>query len=368
MSIANILADRFTMHDVNLVRFSAGESRRIRSLLTDLQDQLTLKIEAYGDESENLTLRRMQALFKATDLTIENSYAEIASTHDDNMMSLAEVMAGKTRETINQTLNVSLLNVGVPESVLKAMVNDDISMGLPAKEWWDGQSNRLRQRFQSAIRQGVFAGENLSDLKRRVRGKRENGFKDGIMQTTSREAEALIRTSVQSIAQNARMETFKANDDVIKGVQWLSTLDLRTTTQCQALSGQAWTLDGEKLEGTELDFPGPPPIHFNCRSGLTPVIKSWGDLIRDAKGDKALAKRMDAMEEKVPKSTQANMDGKPVSSTMNYEQWLKSQSEERQIEALGEGKWELWKNGEIELTDLIDNRNRPLTLKELEAL
>lgn len=329
---------------------------------------MTLKIEAHGDESETLTLRRMKALFKVTDLTIENTYAEIARSHDDNMMSLAEVTADKTRETINKTLNVSLLNTGVPESVLKAMVNDDISMGLPAKEWWDGQSTRLRQRFQNAIRQGVFAGETLSDLKRRVRGKRENGFKDGIMQATSRDAEALIRTSVQSIAQNARMETFKANDDVIAGVQWLSTLDLRTTSTCQALSGQAWKLDGEKLEGTELDFPGPPPAHFSCRSSLVPLMKSWGDLIRDAKGDKALAKRMDAMEEKVPKSTQANMDGKPVSSALNYEQWLKSQSEERQIEALGEGKWELWKKGDIELTDLIDNRNRPLTLKELKAL
>jgi SPP1 gp7 family putative phage head morphogenesis protein len=188
------------------------------------------------------------------------------------------------------------------------------------------------------------------------------------MEATSRDAEALIRTSVQSIAQNARMETFKANDDVIDGVQWLSTLDLRTTSTCQALSGQSWKLDGEKMEGTELDFPGPPPIHFNCRSGLTVVLKSWGDLIRDAKGDKELAKRMDAIEEKLPKSTQANMDGKPVSSTMNYEQWLKSQSEERQIEALGEGRWELWRNGDIALTDLVGQNNRPLTLEELRAL
>ena len=339
-------------------------------MLTDLRDQLTLKIESHGDESETLTLRRMQALFKATDLTIKNSYAEIARTHDDNMMSLAEVTADKTRETINKTLNVSLLNVGVPESVLKAMVKDDISLGLPAAEWWDGQSTRLRQRFQNAIRQGVFAGENLSDLKRRIRGKRENGFRDGIMVATSRDAEALIRTSVQSIAQNARMETFKANDDVIKGMQWLSTLDTRTSDLCIGYSGCAWDLEGQVLpdSAADLAFPGPPPLHFNCRSSLVPVVKSWGDLIRDAKGDKDLAKRMDAMEDKLQKSTQASMDGKPVSSKLTYTEWLENQSEERQREALGDAKWELWNNGDIELTDLVGQNNRPLSLKELEAL
>lgn len=367
MPIASVLADKFTMHDLNLSRFATGEREKIRRMLDGLRDQLLLKLDQQVDDGMTFSRRRLQALFKVTDLTIDNTYAKIAKVHDESMLSLAEVSANKSMELVNKTIGVSILNVGVPESVLKAMVKDDISLGLPAAEWWDGQGTRLRQRFQNTIRQGVFAGETLSDLKRRVRGRRENGFQDGIMVATSRDAEALIRTSVNSIAQSARMETFKANDDVVKGVQWLSTLDLRTTPQCQALSGQAWTLDGEKLEGTELDFPGPPPIHFSCRSSLAPAMKSWGDLIRDAKGDKDLAKRMDAMEGKLPKSTQASMDGQ-VSSAMNYEQWLERQPEERQIEALGEGKWELWKKGDIALTDLIDTSGRPLSLKDLEAL
>lgn len=686
MPIAEVLANKFTMYDLNLSRFAAGEREKIRRMLDGLRDQLLLKLDQQVADGDTFSRRRLQALFKVTDLTIDNTYAKIAKVHDESMLSLAEVSANKSIELVNRTIGVSILNVGVPESVLKAMVKDDISLGLPASEWWDGQGPRLRQRFQNTIRQGVFAGETVSDLKRRVRGRRENGFKDGIMSAASRDAEALIRTSVNSIAQSARLETFKANDDVVKGVQWLSTLDVSTTPQCQALSGSAWTLDGEKLEGTELDFPGPPPVHFscfpgdthvsavgdvsakscrpykgnlviihtssglklsctpnhpiltrngwvpahlikkgfdvvrslrsewrgwvenhndndvtarienfpvslfcsgrmgsmevpvstkdfhgdvlrpeiaviyadsyllnkiypsliqpamedaflfrhsyspllsnfgdlfsmalatpysansvmrsirqslsllrsglghsyihgfarrsnmaaclfqpaqygrrtevefsrygfdrisrgisgnnirdggfnnsassldastvqnspdasfsdielarqiisgqsgpvafdkiilvenkffhgsvynlqtenmfymansiivhNCRSSLVPAMKSWGDLIRDAKGDKDLAKRMDAMEGKLPKSTQASMDGQ-VSSAMNYEQWLERQPEERQIEALGEGKWELWKKGDIALTDLIDTSGRPLSLKDLEAL
>ena len=98
-----------------------------------------------------------------------------------------------------------------------------------------------------------------------------------------------------------------------------------------------------------------------------PIMKSYGDLIRDAKGDEELAAKMDKAEKKIPKSTQASMDGQ-VPASLSYSDWLKKQPAERQIEALGESKWELWKRGEIQLTDLIDNRNRPLSLTELEAL
>lgn len=367
MPIADVLADKFTMQNVNLSRFSAGERLKIRRFLEALSDQLTVHLDkTLPDNEQTFSRRKLQALFKVTDDTIARTYAKMAKAHDESMFSLAELSANKTAEVINKSIGVSLVEVGVSEATLKALVNDDISLGLPAKEWWSNQSSRLRQRFQNTIRQGVFAGETLSDLKRRVRGRRENGFKDGIMEATSHDAEMLIRTSVQSIALNARMETFKANDDVIKGVEWKSTLDLRTTETCMVLDGQAWTLDGEPMEGTTQPFPGPPPIHWGCRSDLVNVMKSWGDLIRDAKGDPELAKKMDRVESKIPKSTRASMTGQ-VSAKLNYEQWLETQSEENQIEALGYGKWKLWNDGEISLKDLIDNRNRPLTLEELEA-
>jgi SPP1 gp7 family putative phage head morphogenesis protein len=368
MPIADVIADKFTMQNVNLSRFSAGERLKIRRFLEGLSDQLTVLLDkTLPDHEQTFSRRKLQALFKVTDDTIARTYAKMAKAHDESMFSLAELSANKAAEAINKSIGVSLVEVGVSEATLKALVNDDISLGLPAKEWWSNQSARLRQRFQNTIRQGVFAGETLSDLKRRVRGRRENGFKDGIMEATSHDAEMLIRTSVQSIALNARMETFKANDDVIKGVEWKSTLDLRTTETCMVLDGQAWTLDGEPMEGTTQPFPGPPPIHWGCRSDLVNVMKSWGDLIRDAKGDPELAKKMDRVESKIPKSTRASMDGQ-VSAGVSYPEWLKTQPEESQIMALGIGKWRLWKEGTIGMRDLVDQNGRPLTLAQLKEL
>lgn len=363
-SLADVIADKYTLHSVQLLRFEAGERARIRKILATLQGELERKLT--GDLTD-VSSKRLQAVYKAADRTIQDSYSRIAKTHDGTLIKFAEIESAATVNLINSAIGVSLLNAGVSKETWKSMLNDDIVLGRPAKAHWAQQANNLRGRFRNEIRKGIFAGETLSDLTRRIRGRRENNFQDGIMTATTRDAESLIRTSVQSVANAARYETYQENDDVIKGQQWFSTLDNRTTEQCMALSGQAWTLDGEMLEGTVLDFPGYPPIHFQCRSTLIALVKSWGDLLRDAKGNKDLAKRLDKLEDKIGPGTQASMDGQ-IAGDLRYEEWLESKSETFQREVLGDGKWELWNDGDISFTDLVDQSGRPLTLDELENL
>jgi SPP1 gp7 family putative phage head morphogenesis protein len=197
-----------------------------------------------------------------------------------------------------------------------------------------------------------------------VRGTREKKFQDGIFSMSTRDASALIRTSVMSIANAARHETLQANDDVIDGQQWLSTLDPRTCVACMALSGQAWDSDGNPLGDTTADFPGPPPLHWACRCTLSALLKSWEQLAQDAKGDEKLGRKLDRIEKKIGKGTQASMGG-PVPADFSYSDWLERRSEPEQQEILGQGKWQLWKDGKIGLTDLIDQSARPLTMKEL---
>tara|TARA_R110000765_G_scaffold56602_2_gene111504 strand:- start:4141 stop:4362 length:222 start_codon:yes stop_codon:yes gene_type:complete len=44
---------------------------------------------------------------------------------------------------------------------------------------------------------------------------------------------------------------------------------------------------------------------------------------------------------------------------------LDSMTEEQQKEMLGPGKFELWRKGDISMSDLIDQSGRPLTLAQL---
>lgn len=369
-ALAQILADRFVGHHVNLLRLAEGERETIFRMLGQLQTELLGKMDrqiplpGFGTFNQ----RKVQALFTLTDRLIHQKYGRIAREHQSTLIDLAELESERTRSLVKAAVGVPLLSVGVPLTTLKALATDDLVEGRPAKEWWSQQGDNLRGRFQQTIRQGVFAGETLDELKRRVRGTQAKQFQDGIMSMTGRQAEALIRTSVQSVANAARYETFKANGDVLGGMQALVTLDARTSELCMGRSGYAWDLDGNPLTpDTTIPFPGPPPWHFNCRTVLVPVLKSWEQLLKEAKGNEDLGKTLDRVEAKLGRGTQASMDGQ-VAADLTYEAWLKTKEESFQIEVLGRARWELWQAGQISLADLVDLRGRPLTIEQLKAI
>lgn len=362
-SIASDMGDEFIRHSVNVLRFSASERRAVLKMLQGLENDIVTRLLA----TEGLTLaqtRRMESLFVAVESIIQQIYKTISRQQLASLLDVAQYEVDQTQTIVNRTVGVSLMTVGVPEETLRALISGDIVLGLPANDWWATQAKQLKASFQDTIRRGVFAGENLSELTRRVRGTRESGFSDGLMSTSTRNAEALIRTAVQSVTNAARYETLQANDAVIGGQQWLSTLDSRTTEICMALSGQAWDFDGNPIGNTTQPFPGPPPAHWGCRSTLVPLLKSWEQLAREANGNETLARKMDRIAQKIDRGTQASMDGQ-VAADLNYSDWLKTQPESTQREILGPGKWELWTKGKIGLTDLIDQRGRPLTLAQL---
>lgn len=361
-STSNKLASDFISHDVNLMRLQADHRRAILKALKKLERELVQKILSATGDLETLSMTRSKALLRTVRDTIETGYRDIYTDHKRMTNELAEYEASAAMRLVNKQLGVSLLAVGVPQSVLASMASDATVIGAPLKSFWDQQSVGLRNRFTTAMRAGVFAGETPYQLIQRVRGTKARNFTDGIMQASRTGAEVVTRTAAQSVLNDARMAAYQANGDVIKGVQALVTLDQRTSSICIARSGFAWTLEGEPLPGTKTDedFPGPPPWHPNCRSTLVPVLKSFQELSEEATGVRRKIKAL-------PKSTQASMDGQ-VADHLTYEQWLRQQSKEVQVSVLGEGRWKLWQQRKISLRDLIDQRGNPLTLQELRNL
>jgi hypothetical protein len=96
-----------------------------------------------------------------------------------------------------------------------------------------------------------------------------------------------------------------------------------------------------------------PPFHFNCRTTTVPVTKSWKDL--GAKKQK-----------EVPASSRASMDGQ-VPDRLTYEDWLKLQTKDVQVEALGARRAALFRESKLDVKDLTNEFGRPITIKELEA-
>lgn len=363
MALNDRLLDRFIQHDLNLQRLQAGQRRLLLKELKALEAQIVKTLQSYTGQT--FTKARQQALLRQVRATIQTGYRGILKTHQTEVLAMAEFEAEHIGALVNRTAKVTVFSVGVPESVVNSLLKDDAVLGAPLRAIWAQEAGALNQAFISAMRQGILAGETTDQLVRRVQGTKALQYKDGIMNPRTRAVEMRVRTSAQSILNDARMEVFKNNGDVLNGVQAQVTLDDRTSAICMARSGFAWDLEGNPLEGTDTDedFPGPPPWHPNCRTTLTPIVKSLGELVED----KAVDKKVDRALRHLPERTQASMDGQ-VPRSLTYEEWLNTKSDAAQQEILGPGKYTLWKAGKISLRDLIDQRGNPLTLQQLRKL
>jgi SPP1 gp7 family putative phage head morphogenesis protein len=124
---------------------------------------------------------------------------------------------------------------------------------------------------------------------------------------------ALVRTSINQVANTASQQVYEANQDITKKYRYVATLDARTSSICRA------------LDGREFEYgKGPmPPQHFNCRSTTVPVIDYEG-IGFDAPPS-------------VTKGKRASSDG-PVPVNTSYGQWLKDQPRSVQEDVLGPGK------------------------------
>jgi hypothetical protein len=197
-------------------------------------------------------------------------------------------------------------------------------------------------------------GESLTQAITRITGGTIDGVTvPGVMQTTKRKAGALASTAMSAVTNQAALQSYQANNDVIKAVTQLSTLDNRTSDICIAYSGQTWDINTlQPVMGSFLPYNGGPPRHFNCRSRLSPVTYSFKELGMDA--------------EEIPAGTRASMDGQ-VPADITFNQFLRSKPQSFADDLLGPRRAELWRNGDINLTQLVDMRGNPMTIAQLEA-
>ena len=221
--------------------------------------------------------------------------------------------------------------------------------GLLLREWFASESAASKLATRRAIQAGLSQNETIDQLERRLRGKhtgkyttkrRADGtvrrlgiFRGGVMErTTSRHARAIVRTATTEITNRAHHEVYSRHPEVTTKYEWVSVLDGRTSDICIARSGKTYPY-GE----------GPvPPAHINCRSVITPVIPGAAP------------------------SISASESGPTAAS--NYQEWLKEQSAQRQNEILGPTKAQMFRDGKLDLKQLVDREGRSRTVAQLQSL
>jgi SPP1 gp7 family putative phage head morphogenesis protein len=175
------------------------------------------------------------------------------------------------------------------------------------------------ERFSQVVRQGLLTGEPTPAIAKRLIGSLQFGEEAKTVRqliaaggqataVADNQVIALIRTSINQVANTASQQVYEANQDITPRYRYVATLDTRTSAICRAL-------DGKEFEYGK----GPmPPQHFNCRSTTVPIIDP--DILPPS-----------------TTATRASKDGQ-VPINQSYGEWLSNQPRSVQADALGPGK------------------------------
>lgn len=347
--INDIIADKVIIHNVDLMRADAGTRRKVIKMLIGLERDIKTQMHVSdftSPKAEIFRKQRLAKLMKQVSETSSTAYRDIKELMSNELVDLAKMESNWSANLVSGVVKADLGGTALPMKHLRNIANNELIMGARPFDWWTDQPKQLSKAFNREMQMGMLEGETIAKMTQRV--------KNIVIPARKRHAETLVRTSFQAVAQKTRYDTFKEMDDVLKGFTWLSTLDTRISAQCIARSGKRYTLDLKPI-GHSVPALGGPPIHFNCRSTLVPITKSWKEL-----GAKTKTK-FDSSP-----AMQSSMGGY-VPADLDYGGWLKTQSKAVQQAALGKGKWKLWNDGAItSLSQLVDQTGRPLTLAALK--
>lgn len=326
-------------HAVNLEQLKNSEVRKlIKFFNTEVEPDIVAQIEKSLGRG-TFTEARLKDLRKANKAIVTSGYKQLQKDCSASLKDIGVTEAEWNQAMLKKTVPVEFDFKTPHLGTLKANIANSPCHGKLLSEWFDGLSRQTASRVSQQINIGIANGESIYHITRRIRGTRAAGYADGILQESRRNIESVVRTAVSHSANRSSEEVYKANTDMIKGVQLVATLDSKTTEICMSYDGKVYNVD---------DGPR-PPFHHQCRTRTVPVIKSWKELGIDLK--------------EAPAGTRASMNGQ-VSAKKTYPQWLKSQSAKVQNEALGPTRAKLFREGKVTV-DKFTKDGRLLSLQEL---
>lgn len=340
------LSDNVISHVLQINRVEAGTKRDILKLLESMRKRLVSELEV--DDITDFKKQRLGRLFKETDEIIKNAYSEAKTNLDDVVDGVVDVESDFAKNAIQNAIPINISVAAPTADFLRTVATSTLVDNLPSSDWWKKQEADVKLRFQQVVREGLALGDTPTQMARSLRS---------TLGVSNANAQSLVQTTVSAVSNSVRTEVFERNDDVIKELKWLTVLDRRVCFRCIVMSDKRWKNDASKTPvGHSIPFRR-PPIHFNDRCIIVPVVKSFRELGIDLPEPKA------GTRPSVVDGVAVHQPGKTT-----FRSFLDRQSKEFQNEVLGPGRAKLWRDGKITLSDLTDGRGRELTISELSAL
>jgi SPP1 gp7 family putative phage head morphogenesis protein len=304
------------------------KAARLRGILAQLKDSLG----TWAGDATELTALELQGLAQLQSEFVTDQLRKALPVGNRDAVRTVEIspqFAQSVVTTDPTQLNVVALSddlfaavQGAPQTFsLTAAKGATITLpnGEVVAKAFRGIAVDQAERFSQVVRQGLLTGETTPDIAKRLIGSLQFGEEAKTVRqlvaaggqataVADNQVLALVRTSINQVANTASQQVYEANQDITKKYRYVATLDTRTSAICAAL-------DGKEFEYGK----GPmPPQHFNCRSTTVPIIDP--DILPPS-----------------TTATRASKDGQ-VPINQSYGQWLHNQPRSVQAEALGPSK------------------------------
>jgi SPP1 gp7 family putative phage head morphogenesis protein len=314
------------------------KAARLRGILAQLKESLG----TWAGDSTELTAIELQGLAQLQSEFVTEQLRKALPTGSRNIVNTVEIspqFAQSVVTTDPTQLNVVALSDDLFKSVygtealtqqagtgtfnLTAAKGATITLpnGSTVEKAFRGIAVDQAERFAQVVRSGLLTGETTPSIAKRLIGNLQFGEEARTVKqliaaggqstaVANNQVMALVRTSINQVANTASQQVYEANQDITKKYKYVATLDTRTSSICRALDGREFSYGQGPM----------PPQHFNCRSTTVPVIDYEGLGFSPP-----------------PPARRASMDGQ-VPANQSYGDWLSKQSKETQEEVLGKGK------------------------------
>ena len=349
------ILDATIAHSVGVEKYSNNTVGKIIAALNRSNVRLSQELQAALAKvnPSAFKVERLESLLVSVNKVLKESFALSDRQLQIDLGDFADYEASFQAMMLNDALP-AVVHVG---SVVGNQVYDAAMarpfQGTLLKDALKGVNAATQAKIRQTITAGIIESRTTDQIVREIIGTRANKYADGLMQKSRRDVEAIVRSSISHVAAVGREMSYKKNEDIIKAVKWVSTIDLRTTPECRLRDNLLYATVTHKPIGHSIPWrSGPGAIHWSCRSTSIPVLKSYKEMGIDIDGSANIS------------TTRSSLDGQ-VPADKSYAQWIKEQSAERQDDVLGPTRGKLLRDGGLKMEDLYSLKGQYLTLEEL---
>ena len=338
MSINDDVYSRMLKHRALLTLYEKRLDTEIDKILASHKIRLQRIVALSGSTNINALTRKLNTEIRLT-------YKKIYKDGISELNKLSAVSARFYKSIFTKALNNIYKAKGVKDTL---KVNDLIIRSNGTYSQQLASISILEQRkIKGIVKTGMTQNKAMINIAQDL-------GKSGLLVSTV-QLKTLTRTAITETSNFISNTTYKLNDDVVQGYQYVATLDSRTSLICGRLDGKVYAL-------TNKNAPQPPQ-HFNCRSTTIPIIKSANQLLNT--NNNRLQKRKIAG---LSDSRRASINGQVPGKT-TYPEWLSNQPNEVKLAVLGNQKRvTLFNSGKVKFSQFSNKDGKLISLKQLEEL